>query len=546
MVFRAITGSIMRFLAGVFGLHARAERAERKERKMKLWKQGEGSMPFGVNNKKDEFLVLPREEEPKNELIIGMPGTGKSVLLNTTVSKTVCLNEVAGSSRAIIFDVKGDQEVLLKRHDIDAKVLNPLKTEFSALSLSSLVQNETDCETLTLILCQTTKEEISKGDNRYWQETTKDLLQIILFAPVLMVVAGVIDEFTFRDILNAIWLITYDESGRIHLEELMKFLSHVSEKDREYVRATLTDPKNGHNHYSSLMAVANTWKLIAARDSHATERLTIQDWNGIWLMGFDETAGNLLVPFNKFILNKLMQHSMMLPDTPEQRKVEDTYIVIDEGLLMLESVIHGLDRLMEIGRSKGIRVFLTLLNLSKAREIVGDDALLALLSYFRSLAVTGISYEDAVFLTEHHIGYHTVTYTEPVVEWEYTYDIELEDGNHCSVTSNAPIARPYYTLLNKERKVVGTIIKELQELIVKPEDLAQMPPADKTGSTIFFYRPGEIAQQVRVTREMLEKECPVIFKDDTLRPIPLIDKSNPAHFEVKPWTPEERAKFGLE
>ncbi|MBE9044344.1 type IV secretion system DNA-binding domain-containing protein [Pleurocapsales cyanobacterium LEGE 10410] len=533
------------FFKDLFGLNARAERAEKISRVWKLWKQHMGTLPFGVN-KKGEFLKVSYEEEVKNLLILGNPGSGKSLLLNTVVSQTVCVNHAVGSSRAIIFDVKGDQEVLLKRHDIDAKILNPLKTEFSALSLASLIRNETDAEDFALTLCQTTKEDVAKGEDRYWKETTKNIFQTIIFSLVQRVHKGEIDEFTYRDIFNAIALITFNEQGTLELDDLMTFLSPLPQKDREYVRANLEHPKNGSNHYSSLMAIVQDWKIIAARDSHATERLTIEDWDGVWLLGFDETAKNLLDPLNRFILNKLMQHCMMLPDKAQDRAIDATYFIIDEGLLMLLSIIDGLDRLMEIGRSKGIRVFLTLLNLSKAREIVGDDALLALLSYFRSIVVTGISYEDAVFLTEHHIGYHTVVYTEPIVEWEYTYSVTVEfEDEPQIITSPTPIARTDHRFIKKERRVVGTKKEERQEPIVRPEDLAQIPPPDKDGSTAFFYRPGEIAQIAKITPEMLEKECPVIFQEDNLRPIPLINKSNPAHFEIKPWTDQERAKFGL-
>lgn len=520
-----------------------SERAEVIIPELKIWETKPGSLPFGVGDNKD-FLVLPTEEEVKNLLIIATPGQGKSLYLNCVVSKTVCLNHLTGRSRSVVFDVKGDQEVLFKAHGITPKVFNPLKETFTAFSLASFVRNELDAERLTLALLNTTKELVSQGDDKYWKETCKTLLQSVITTFVLKVHRKKIDEFTFRDIFNAIALVTFNERGAIELDELMQFLSILTPDDAQKVYAFLSDPRHGATHYSSLTTVVNQWKLIAARDSHATERVGINDWDCPWLLGFDAEADNLLVPLNRFILESLTNHCTMLGNTPEERDFDTTYFIIDEGLMVLP--VPGLSKLMDVGRAKGVCVFLTLLNLSKAKDILGENELSSTLSYFKSLAVLGVSIEDANFLCQRKIGEHTVTYTEPIVEYCYTYEVTLtdEDGNisYSTIISNQTIARTDHRLINKERKIIGTSKEEKRELLVQPEDLGRIPPPSKKGATMFFYREDQLAQKALVTLKMLQKGCPDSSKS-RLTPIPTIDKTNPEYFEIEPWTESERNKF---
>lgn len=525
-----------------------SDRTERIAPKKKLWKRGEGFMPFGIKRKGKEFHTLPYEEEKKNFACLAKPGQGKTVYFDTVMSTTFCLQYLTGKARALIYDVKGETEVLLKKHGSTPVLLNPLVKGSVGIKLEDFVKNPIDAERLALMFCRTSKPQIAKSESRYWIETSVNLLKLFILALVLRVNNGSLAEFTMRDVLNAIGLAINPTST-----EFQHFISVLKKEEQEFILTTLLDERHGKNHLQSLLSVKEDWGIIAALDAQKDRRVGIDDWTEAWVLGFDQTAENLITPFNRFICDQLFDHLIMLENTPEERiaarGIDATYLFLDEGLSV---IVPSFEELLRVGRSKGIRAFVTFLNLGILQEVLGEKNASGLLSYFRSIAVMGVSPEDAAYLSEKVIGYETVVYTTPIIAYRYHYDVietqwlSGEEVIVSRVVSEREIQLPNHRLTWKERIVTGTKKEERLEPIVKAEELSQIAPPDKEGAEVFFYRPNEIAQKGKMTMKMLKKVAPLVFEKTNHKPSPPIDKSELKNFEIKPWTEEERRQLGIE
>lgn len=505
-------------------------------------------MPFGVRRSGKEFHKLPLREQSKNVCCMAKPGQGKTFYFDTLISSTFCLQYITGRARALIYDVKGETEVLLKKHGIIPVLLNPLVKGSVGLKLEEFVKNPIGAERLALMFCRTSKSQIAKSESRYWLETSVNLLKLLIKALVLRVDDGSLTAFTMRDVLNAIGLAIDPTSPEFH-----RYISVLKREEQNLILTTLTDERNGKNHLQSLLSVREDWGIIAALDAQKEKRVGIGDWTEAWVLGFDQTAQNLIDPFNQFICEQLFDHLIMLENTPEERiaarGIDITYLFLDEGLNVL---VPNFEELLRVGRSKGVQAFITLLNLGILQEILGEKNASALLSYFRSIAVMGVTPEDAQYLSERIIGYETVVYTTPIIAYRYHYDViekqwlSGEDIIASRIVSEREIQLPNHRLTWKERVVTGTKREERLEPIVKAEELSQIAPPDEGGAEVFFYRPNEIAQKEKITMKMLKKAAPQVFQKTNHKPSPPIDKSDLSNFEIKPWAEEERRQLGIE
>lgn len=288
-------------------------------------------------------IAIPREAEPQHFLLTGGPGTGKSVVCQSTMDVAR-----ARGQRAVVYDSTGEFVAHYYRPDHDM-ILSPIDARSALWSPWTEGRNAFAYENLAQALIPD-----GTGENQFWAQAARAILRAALAAtvddlPSLIDLIFAQDQEVLMDCLQA--------QGLAGLAGPQQMLASSRGEAATYIAPLAYLPAPGPTPFSVRDWVrdesSDSWLFISSRaDVHKSIRPLISMWIGL-----------------------AVQAIMSLPVNRDRR----VWVILDE--LPTLQKLSTLDVALAGGRKYGIAAVLGVQSIAQIRDPYGRDAASAILSH---------------------------------------------------------------------------------------------------------------------------------------------------------------------
>ena len=309
-------------------------------------------------------LVLPDGEE--HFCAIGAPGSGKTLTLAYLMQSVIEHYGIPGNDdfRLLMYDAKGDAYSWLRSlgvADADLKFLNPFDKRSVAWDIAKDVTTEGVAQEVAEILIPS-----EPGDaNLFFTKAARDLFGAVLVA-LRYRTTKYAGHGTTWDLRDAILTLRYPKAMREILTACPMTAGYVD----EYLDL---DPRTLSGITATISTSVALLRPVAALWNRCEEKLCLQDWvmaKGVLILGGSEELVATINAINRVIFHRLTQ--LLLQRGDDSTNMRRTWVFIDE--LREAGKLDGLARLINKGRSKGIRVAVAFQDINGLRASYGDSA----------------------------------------------------------------------------------------------------------------------------------------------------------------------------
>ena len=287
-------------------------------------------------------IPIPREVEPQHFLLVGGPGTGKTVVCESIMDAIR-----ARSQRAVVYDSTGEFVSHYYRPDRDV-ILSPVDARTALWSPWSEGRSAYDYENLAQALIPD-----GQGENQFWAQAARAIMRAALAATTDL--PALIDLIFAQD--QEILLACLQSQGLAGLAGPPQMLASSRGEAATYIQPLSYLPAAGATPFSIRDWVkdesSDSWLFVTSRaDVHKSIRPLISMWIGL-----------------------AVQSAMALSPNRERR----VWFVLDE--LPTLQKLPSLDGLLAGARKYGACAVLGVQTVAQLRDINGRDAASAILSH---------------------------------------------------------------------------------------------------------------------------------------------------------------------
>ena len=302
-------------------------------------------------------VQLPESLSIGHFLLVGSPGSGKTVslrLLMQSILPQIC----SGSDmRALIYDAKQDIYQILKGQNITCPIitLNPLDKNGAAWDIAK----DITCQATALQVAQNFIPDESHSENAFFIKAARDLLAAVIIALHLSKPMS----WSLAEVFT-----TLSDSNKT--KELLESISETKYISNDYFSR---DPKTLSNIQQTITAHLAMLRPVAGAWEHADQRISLTEWvnqESILILANDEALRGPLDALNAVIVQRLTQLVLAQSETKHRR----TWFFLDE--LKEAGKLNCLASLMTKGRSKGARCLIAFQTIEGLRSVYGNDVTL--------------------------------------------------------------------------------------------------------------------------------------------------------------------------
>ena len=287
-------------------------------------------------------IVIPRDSEAQHLLLVGSPGTGKTVVCEAVMDVIR-----ARKQRAVVYDSTGEfvshyyrpgQDIILSPVDARSALWSPWAEGTTPFAYENLAQ--------ALI-------PDGQGENQFWAQAARAILRAALASTTDL--AGLLDLIFAQD--QDMLLAVLESQGLAGLAGPPQMLASSRGEAATYIQPLSYLPAPGPAPFAIRDWVKDeskdSWLFISSRaDVHKSIRPLISMWLGL-----------------------AVQSAMSLPPNRERR----TWMILDE--LPTLQKLPSLDVALAGGRKYGIAAVLGVQTIAQTRDTYGRDAAAAILSH---------------------------------------------------------------------------------------------------------------------------------------------------------------------
>ncbi len=321
--------------------HLRGSKLVSEDELKKLMKNEQSSLQLGR-------IPLPTRAETRHFLVTGRPGTGKTTLMNSVISKLRDRGE-----KCLIYDFKGDYLSHFYRAETDY-IFNPLDTRSMHWCLFDEIRMHPDIDSIATSLIP------PANDDKFWTDAARDVFASILH---YCVKSG---ETTNADIWK---YASYAESPML---ELMQ--NAVEQGIEEAKRATgyLQGYEKGSKVASDVLSTMRQYTNAFFYTRHLGNDFSIKRWleedgsSFIFLTNYSNLR-DTLKPLLSLFLDTALKHLLSLPENLNRRR----FVIIDEfaSLQRLSSLVQALEQ----ARSKGGSIWIATQDVGQIQKIYSPE-----------------------------------------------------------------------------------------------------------------------------------------------------------------------------
>lgn len=297
-----------------------------------------------IRNKKKDLpfgdIRMPFPAEIRHTLVVGRPGTGKTVAFNNILEKVIERDE-----KAIVYDFKGEYLSLFFRPGKDI-ILNPLDKRSAGWCIFNEVKAETDISAFVASLIP----EKPRSDP-FWCDAPRGVLTGIL---IYLLYKGKTQN-------TDLWALLNSSAGEIHA-----CLDEIDSPGLRYIE----DP--GSKQTQSVLSVLMQHTFFFSYLARLQGDFCVSDWvedperKGIVYITSSSVSHSLLSPLNTLFVDIVGMRLLSLPNDLNRR----LFFFIDElgTLQRMNMLIQGLT----LTRSKGGAFFLAIQDIGQIEERYGN------------------------------------------------------------------------------------------------------------------------------------------------------------------------------
>lgn len=287
------------------------------------------------------------DRETRHTLVLGSVGAGKTVILRWMLNQII-----ERGDRVLIFDVKGDFTQTITSPNLE--LLAPWDKRSAAWSVAKDCRTKSDARDLAARL-------ITEGKDPMWTSGAR----MILVALIRNAQRSKPDAWTWKDVIDEL------SHGPARLHELMQL--HTPET------AGIIEDLKSKTTSSFITTLLSYMPLIAdladAWGDPKQRQFSAREWvdgvgRGVVIMQGSGRYSELTKAYTQGLIGALSSYvtSPECEDSTERR----LWLILDEAPQL--GKIPNISKLLELVRSKGLRVVLGLQDISQIRELYGRDS----------------------------------------------------------------------------------------------------------------------------------------------------------------------------
>lgn len=293
---------------------------------------------------------LTHKRERSHVLIAGGTGSGKSV-----VGWNFMLSANRRNDRILLIDFKGFTENWPSRNG-DTIILSPTDKRSKVWAISKDVKTKQNARQLAEMLILESKEPI-------WSNTSR---QVLTGCMLKLISEKGVGNWGWRDLANLVSL-PQDELKQIMEEHFPEGLRAVAEpgKTTDSVLLTLS------GYMGIVYDLADAWE-------NRLDGISIKSWFRnpdskirTIILQISTEFSLLSSAFNSAIINQFESCLSSMPDVPAH--ANPLWIIADEAPQLGKGLVKGWNNFLVVGRSKGIRVVMSVQSKSQLDEMAGDN-----------------------------------------------------------------------------------------------------------------------------------------------------------------------------
>lgn len=311
------------------------------------------SLPLGP-------LEVPLDTMTKPTIFFGLPGSGKTTLINMMVPALLSLFEqYCGRTRIVLFDIKN--ECPAKLHSLSPShvpiyLLNPLEGRAPVLDFPTLFAARSDIEQLAHAICP----PLAGDQTPFFRNAARQTISLV---------GHVLQKHHHRATmqwgLRVLCSILADK----------KMLRRVMDCDFEaksFYAATLGPRiKSAGDVFSTIRSVIQplvSASLVEINNPHRFHLKSFLRSDGIAILGMPPTGTQAVLPLYNVFLRRLIEEAQ-LNTHPEDRLI----IILDEIAMLDRGIVDAIVKAACIGRSHGLHLLAASQSLELMESEFGHD-----------------------------------------------------------------------------------------------------------------------------------------------------------------------------
>ncbi len=484
-------------------LHIRGSRRRRfehvKTRAANASRPGETMLQFGP-------LSLPAPLALNNFLIVGAPGSGKTMLLYLAL-QTVLRQIVPGAGkRAVIYDAKTETISRLPALGYTGEVVLTSFTDARAAAWQlgeDFTQPHTIAEAAELLF---PAAQSGHANQHFFDHAVRDIAQGVMLSWNTRFPGAL----TLRDLINSM-------ESEVRLRQVLAWdleANHTRLQLYFGQRDTLL------NILATIASKVEPYRAIAAFWHHAPHRFSLTRWldeSSVLVLGRPTVAQTAADTLNSLLLARLTQ---LLVDTANRHE-PSTYVFLDE--VGKAGKLRYLDQLLLQGRSKGVRAWLGLQSIGSLRATYGHDIASDLTAGCGNVAILALAEPD------------TAKWAEELWAKQERWEPQIGSSSTSSRNGGSTTRSENWSIVSKPT-------------LLSSEPLSLVLPSKRTRESLGgYYRvPGLGSFGAEIEIEFLEKSIPDTTQsaNDPNAPLDFVPAPH-HHAALRRWTLQELRALGL-
>jgi hypothetical protein len=332
------------------------------------------------------LLRVPLEVLSKPLVIIGLPGTGKTTLINMIMASAFQLfNLHRGRTRFVFLDIKNELPARLNAQvpsHVPIYHLNPLDQRAVVLNYPQIFPNRSDIDQLAHSICP----PIPGDQNPFFRDCARQAIALV---------AKTLQKFHPK--ATRPWGL-YDLCSTLADKRQLRRVMSLDFEARTYYTATLgTKNKAAGDVFSTIRSVIQPLIPAALAELDNPKRLILPEFvrdDGIAVLGVPPKGSQAVLPIYGVLLRRLIEEAQTIQH-PEDR----LFIVLDEIAMLNRSVVDSIVKAACVGRSHGIHVIAATQSIELLEAQFGTDQAQA----FLASCATTIGFRSASRKTAEYI-----------------------------------------------------------------------------------------------------------------------------------------------
>jgi hypothetical protein len=319
------------------------------------------------------LLRIPLEVLSKPTILFGLPGTGKTSLINIALKSLIPLFDLnACWTRFVFLDVKNElprRLHALMPANVAIHYLNPLDARSSVLDFPNIFATRSDIDQLAYTICPA----VSGDQTPYFRNAARQIIALVV---------AVLQKN--RKSATHSWGL-FELCAIVSDKRLLRRVMFCDYEARSFYTSTL-GPKNkaAGDVFSTLRSVIQPLIPAALVELESPARLNLKDFlreDGVAVLGIPPTGSQSVLPLFNVSIRRLIEEAQVCCNSPEDR----LFLVLDEVAMLDRAVVEAIVNATCLGRSHNIHVIAATQSLELLEAKFGADQAHA---YLASCATT--------------------------------------------------------------------------------------------------------------------------------------------------------------